>query len=215
MRLLVTCFDPFGGESVNPASVVVSKLPDRIGEAELIKLEIPTVFYKSIEKTVQAIDAYKPDAVLSIGQAGGRTRISVERVAINCDDARIPDNAGQSPDNLPIDKDGAPAYFATFDYKGMTKAIMAANVPAELSNTAGTYVCNHIMYGVLNHIAKNKLDIKAGFIHIPFIEEQVINKPNMASMSTESLVKGIEAAIRFIADPSGANNNIEIDTRTH
>jgi len=214
MKILVTCFDPFGGESVNPASVVVDRLPGEIAGASLVKLEIPTVFYKSIEKTIKAIDEEKPDFVLSIGQAGGRTRISVERIGINCDDARIPDNEGQSPDNIPIDKDGPAAHFATIDVKAVVKTLMAHGIPAELSNTAGTYVCNHIMYGVLNHIAKNRLPIKAGFIHIPFISEQAVGKANTAFMPVEELTKGIELAIRAIVSPEDVAD-IEVETRTH
>ena len=198
MKILVTGFDPFGGEKVNPAFEVIKKLSTNIAGVEVIKLEVPTVFIKSIEVVTKAIDDINPDFVLNIGQAGGRFAVSVERVAINMDDARIPDNINQQPVDLAIDPEGQPAYFATIPIKAMAQAIKDMGVPAIVSDTAGTFVCNHLMYGVLNHIYKNKLNIKAGFIHIPFLPEQVVNKPNTASMSVETLVKSIETAITVI-----------------
>jgi pyroglutamyl-peptidase len=198
MKILVTGFDPFGGEKVNPAFEVIKKLSTNIAGVEVIKLEVPTVFKKSIEVVTKAIDKIGPDFVLNIGQAGGRFAVSVERVAINIDDARIPDNINQQPIDLPIDPEGQPAYFATLPIKAVAQAIKDNGIPAIVSDTAGTFVCNHLMYGVLNHIYKNKLNIKAGFIHIPFLPEQVINKPNTASMSVETLVKSIETAVAVI-----------------
>ncbi len=215
MKVLVTCFDPFGGESVNPASLVVNDLPDKIGEADIIKLEIPTVFYKSIEKVRKAIDEIKPDFVLSIGEAGGRSRISVERVGINVDDARIPDNEKQAPVDTPVVLNGKTAYFATLPIKDMVRTINANNIPSEISNTAGTYVCNHVMYGVLQYIDENNLNIKAGFIHIPFVLEQVINKPNMPSMSKETLTLGIEFAIKAFVDPEFSVKSGKVESNTH
>lgn len=198
MKILVSGFDPFGGEKINPAYEVIKKIKDNIGSVEVVKLEVPTVFGKSIEVVTKAIDEIKPDFVLNIGQAGGRFAISVERIAINVDDARIADNEGNQPIDTLIDNDGESAYFATIPVKTIVEAIKEQQIPAEVSNTAGTFVCNHLMYGVLNHIYKNKLNIKAGFIHIPFLTEQVVNKPNVASMSINSMVKAIETAIEVI-----------------
>lgn len=198
MKILVTAFDPFGGESVNPSYEVLKNLKDNIEGAEIIKLQVPTAFYVSVEKAIEKIKEVNPDAVLSIGQAGGRYDISVERVAINIDDARIPDNMGQQPIDIPIDPEGPPAYFATIPIKEIVEAIKKENLPASVSNSAGTYVCNHLMYGILNYIHKNKLNIKAGFIHIPYLPEQVLEKPNTPYMSLSDMVKAIETAIKVI-----------------
>jgi pyroglutamyl-peptidase len=148
MKILVTGFDPFGGESTNPALEAVKGLPNEINGAEIIKLEIPTVFNKSAEVTKKAILQHQPDVVLNIGQAGGRYTVTPERIAINVDDARIPDNEGNQPIDVPIHEDGAPAYFTQLPVKAMVKTIKEAGLPAALSNSAGTFVCNHIMYQV-------------------------------------------------------------------
>lgn len=198
MRILVTGFDPFGGEKINPAFEVIKKLKDKIEEAEIIKLQIPTAFYSSTNKIVEKMKEVKPDVVLMIGQAGGRFDVTVERVGINLDDARIPDNENQQPVDKAIDEEGQSAYFATIPIKAIVQEIRAKGIPASVSNTAGTYVCNHVMYGVLNHIYKNNLDIKAGFIHIPFLLEQVVTKPNTPAMSLEAMVKAIEASLEAI-----------------
>ena len=153
MKLLLTAFDPFGGATINPALEAVKLVPEKVGTVEVIKLTVPTMFRKSIDCTVEAIEAHRPDAVLCIGQAGGRCELTPERVAINLDDARIPDNAGAQPIDAPIRAEGAPAYFATLPIKAMAAAIREAGLPASVSNTAGTFVCNHLMYGVLHHLA--------------------------------------------------------------
>lgn len=198
MKILVTGFDPFGGESINPAFEVIKKLKDEIAGAEVIKLQVPTAFNKSVEKTVEKVAEIKPDFVLNIGQAGGRSDITVERVAININDARIPDNLNQQPIDEVIDAEGEAAYFATIPVKAIVQSIREKNIPASVSNTAGTYVCNHLMYGTLNYIHKNNLNTKAGFIHIPFLFQQVIKKPNTAAMELDTMVQAIEAAIETI-----------------
>ena len=198
MKILITAFEPFGGEKVNPALEAMKLLPDKIGEAQILKLELPTVFKKSIEKVWQHIDEYEPDIVISLGQAGGRACISIERVAINIDDTTMADNEGNMPVDQPIFKDGENAYFSNLPIKNMVEDIKKAGIPANISNTAGTYVCNHVMYGILYKIHKEKLDIKAGFIHVPFIPEQVVNKPERASMSLENIVKAVEIACKVL-----------------
>lgn len=198
MKILVTGFDPFGGESINPAFEVIKNLKDKIAGAEVIKLQVPTAFNKSVEKTAEKVAEIKPDFVLNIGQAGGRSDITVERVAININDARIPDNLNQQPIDEVIDAEGEAAYFATIPVKAIVQSIREKNIPASVSNTAGTYVCNHLMYGTLNYIHKNNLNVKAGFIHIPFLFQQVINKPNTAAMELDTMVQAIEAAIETI-----------------
>lgn len=198
MRILVTGFEPFGGEEINPAFEVIKKLGDEVGGAEVVKLQIPTVFHESIEKIIQGIEDYKPEAVLMIGQAGGRFDITVERIGINLDDARIADNGGNTPVDMPIDPEGLPAHFSTIPIKAIVEGIRGVKVPASISNSAGTFVCNHVLYGVLNYIYKNNMNIRAGFIHIPFLPEQVTGKPGTASMSLEPMIAGIERAVEII-----------------
>ena len=199
MKILVTAFDPFGGERINPALEAVKLMRDQIEGAEIVKLEIPTVFHKSIEKLKAAILSENPDVVLSIGQAGGRFEVTPERVAINVDDARIPDNEGNQPLNQPIFENGEPAYFATLPVKAIVEAIQAEGLPASLSNSAGTFVCNHIMYGVLYHISKMGKPIRAGFIHVPFTPEQVAKRPTPApSLSAVDICRALEAAVAAI-----------------
>ena len=200
MKILVTGFDPFGGEKVNPALEAVKSLPSEIHGAEIHWVEIPTVFYQSAEVLETAIVHYQPDAVLCIGQAGGRASLTPERIAINQDDARIPDNQGNQPIDTPIRLDGQAAYFSTLPIKAMVQAIKEEGLPATVSNTAGTFVCNHLMYQALYLADKKFPHMRAGFMHIPYMTEQVINKPNTASMNLTDIVRGIEAAIGAIVD---------------
>ena len=200
MKILVTGFDPFGGEKVNPALEAVKSLPSEIHGAEIHWVEIPTVFYRSAEVLEAEIVRFQPDAVLCIGQAGGRASLTPERVAINQDDARIPDNQGNQPIDTPIRLDGQAAYFSTLPIKAMVQAIKEEGLPATVSNTAGTFVCNHLMYQALYLADKKFANMRAGFMHIPYMTEQVINKPNTASMNLTDIVRGIEAAIGAIVD---------------
>lgn len=198
MKVLITGFDPFGGESINPAWEAVKVMKDNIDGIEVIKLQIPTVFKKSAEKLFAGIEEHKPDAVICIGQAGGRYDMSVERVAINMDDGRIPDNEGYQPIDTPVYEDGENAYFATLPIKGIVEEIKLAKIPASVSNTAGTYVCNHIMYSLLYYISKNNLNIKGGFIHVPYITEQVVDKKNMPYMEVTTITKALECAVQAL-----------------
>lgn len=200
MKILVTGFNPFGGEKVNPALEAVKSLPSEIHGAEIHWVEIPTVFYRSAEVLEAEIVRFQPDAVLCIGQAGGRASLTPERVAINQDDARIPDNQGNQPIDTPIRLDGQAAYFSTLPIKAMVQAIKEEGLPATVSNTAGTFVCNHLMYQALYLADKKFPNMRAGFMHIPYMTEQVINKPNTASMNLTDIVRGIEAAIGAIVD---------------
>lgn len=215
MKILVTGFDPFGNDVINPAIEAVKRLPDTIDGAEIIKLEIPTVFYKSAEVVKEAIEKEKPDYVLNIGQAGGRFELTPERVAINMDDARIEDNEGQQPIDIPIVEDGAPAYFSQLPIKAMVDYMRKADVPASVSNTAGTFVCNHIMYQSLHLTNTEYPEVKAGFMHIPFLPEQVINRPNTSSMSLDLIVKGITAALKAIVDFDGKEDLKVVGGKTH
>lgn len=198
MKILITGFDPFGGEPVNPALEAVKLMKDEIAGAKIIKLEIPTVFRKSVEKIHEMMKAEQPDVVLSIGQAGGRFGVTPERVAINVDDARIKDNEGNQPMDTPIFTDGEAAYFSNLPVKAMVEAIKNKGLPSTLSNSAGTFVCNHVMYGVLYYIHKEFPNVRGGFIHVPFITDQVVTKPNVASMALADITEALEAAVEAI-----------------
>lgn len=196
MKVLVTGFEPFGGEKINPSYEVVKQLDDKISDADIIKLQVPVVFYKSVNTVIKKIHEEAPDIILMIGQAGGRYNISVERIAININDARIEDNEGNRPVDEAIDKDGLPAYFSSIPVRKIVERMIENNIPAAISNSAGTYVCNHLLYGILDYIWKNKLDTRAGFIHVPYMPEQILNRSNTPSMSADIMVKAIDLAIR-------------------
>ncbi len=200
MKILMTAFDPFGGESVNPALEAVKGMKSEIAGAEIVKAEIPTVFHKSIEVLKKAIEDNNPDVVICVGQAGGRIPMTVERVAINLDDARIPDNEGNSPIDEKIFEDGAPAYFTELPIKAMVQEMIKEGIPAEVSNTAGTFVCNHIMYGLLYLLNTEFKGKRGGFIHVPYIPAQVVEKKGMPSMSLSDITKGLEAACKAVAE---------------
>ena len=215
MKILVTGFDPFGGEKINPALEAVKGLADTIKGAEIKKLEIPTVFNKSAEVVQKAIEEFQPDYVLNIGQAGGRYEISPERVAINVDDARIADNEGNQPIDAPVKEDGDAAYFTQLPVKAMVTAIKNAGIPGAVSNTAGTFVCNHIMYQVQYMIHTNFPKIKGGFIHVPYIPEQVVNKPGQPAMSLSDMTKGLTAAIEAVVEFDGKKDLKQVGGAIH
>ena len=196
MKIIVTGFDPFGGETINPSIECVKALPEIEG-VELIRLELPTVFKESAKRLNEVINDVKPDAVLSVGQAGGRPGITMERIAINVDDARIPDNISQQPIDETIQTEGEAAYFTTLPIKRIVKAIREAGISAEVSNSAGTFVCNHIMYQSLFAATKADKPFKAGFMHIPFIPEQTKDKP---SLPLEESTRALQIAIETIRD---------------
>lgn len=200
MKVLVTGFEPFGGEKINPSLEAVKMIPETIAGADIIKASIPVVFGKSIEKLDELIEKERPQVVICVGQAGGRFELSVERVAINIDDARIPDNAGNQPVDEKIFENGEAAYFATLPIKAMVEEMRAGNVPSAISNTAGTYVCNNIMYGLLYLAHKKYPGLKGGFIHVPFIPEQVIDRTNTPYMSLEQISRGLELAIKAVVE---------------
>lgn len=198
MKLLLTAFEPFGGEAVNPAEEAMGRMPDRVGDVEIVKLAVPVTFAGCLAPVAEAIEREAPDAVLCLGQAGGRAAITPERVAVNVDDARIPDNAGEQPVDRPTVPGGPAAYFATLPVKAMAEAIRAAGVAAEVSNTAGTFVCNHLMYAVLHLLAERYPGVRAGFMHVPFVPEQTGDKPGQPSMPLADMVRGLTAAVGAI-----------------
>ena len=193
--LLITAFEPFGGESENPSMLVLERLSDQIGALRLEKRLLGVTFKGAAEDISQYISEIKPDYAICLGQAGGRAAITPERVAINIMDARMADNSGFTPTDEPVCPAGPDAYFATLPIKRMVKAIEGAGIPAAVSNSAGTYVCNSTMYALLNSISRLGLSTKAGFIHVPYLPKQVIGKSGVASMSLDDMVRGITAAI--------------------
>lgn len=200
MKILITGFEPFGGEKINPSYEAVKLLPDKINGATIIKRQIPTVFRKSIEEIEKLIEETNPNIVISVGQAGGRAEVNIERLAINIDDARIKDNEGNQPIDEVIFKDGENAYFSNLPIKAMVEKIKNNGIPACISNSAGTFVCNHIMYGLLYLIDKKYPHIKGGFIHVPYLPEQVVDKRNIPSMSLDNIKKALVLAIEAIIE---------------
>lgn len=199
MKLLVTAFEPFDKETINPSLEAMKLLNGNIAGFTILKLALPTSFYRSLTLLTEAMEREQPDAVLSLGQAGGRFGLTPERIAVNLDDARIPDNDGCQPKDHPIADDGENAYFSTLPVKAMVERIKQAGLPASLSNSAGNFVCNHVMYGALHYAAQKAPDMRCGFIHVPYLPCQVTERPQSPSMSLADIVTGLEAAIEAIA----------------
>lgn len=193
MKIIMTGFDPFGGETVNPAWEAVKLLPDVVGNAELVKLELPTVFGRAGEKLLAAVERYHPVAVIAVGQAGGAREIAVERIAVNLRDARIPDNAGAQPVDVPVCPEGPAAYFTTLPAKMILSRLQEEKIPAKLSNSAGTFVCNDLLYTLLHGLSERGIKIPAGFIHVPYAPEQAAKKgaevPSMALSQMAAALK--------------------------
>ncbi|MEK3889380.1 pyroglutamyl-peptidase I [Bacillus sp. FSL K6-3431] len=193
-KVLVTGFDPFGNDTVNPALEAVKQLDGIfIDEVEIVTQEVPTVFHDSINVMIKAIETHQPDVVICVGQAGGRTQVTPERIAINVDDARIPDNKKNQPIDEQIYEDGPAAYWTTLPVKLIVRHMKKAGVPAAVSNTAGTFVCNHLFYGLMHYIQKSAPHIRGGFIHIPYIPEQTLEN-GAPSLSLDDIVKGLKTA---------------------
>lgn len=191
-KLLMTGFDPFGGERVNPSWEAVSRLPQQIGEYQLTKLQIPTVFGKAAQAVLARAEELHPDAIVCVGQAGGRSAVTPEQVAINLRYAKIADNAGQQPQDMPVAPDGPAAYFATVPVRAMEQAILAAGLPGAVSYSAGTFVCNDLLYSLLH--ACQGTGILAGFIHVPYLPQQA-EKIHAPSLTLEQMVQALIAAI--------------------
>lgn len=192
-KLLITGFDPFGGESINPAWEAVRLLPDVIRDFELVKLEIPTVFGAAAQVVIDKAEEIHPDAIISVGQAGGRAAVTPEMVGINLRYASIPDNMGALPCDIPIAEGGPAAYFSTLPVRTMAKAICDAGLPGAVSYSAGSFVCNDVLYSLLHRF--DGTAVRAGFIHVPFLPEQTADKP---SLPLDKTVAALCAAIEAI-----------------
>ena len=190
-KLLITGFDPFGGAAVNPSWQAVRQLPDRVGDFELCKLEIPTVFDLATRVVLEKAAQFLPDVILCVGQAGGREAVTPERIGVNIRDARIADNAGNQPKGEFVASDGPAAYFATVPVEKMAMAMEAAGIRATVSNSAGAFVCNDTLYGILHHYAGT--EVRCGFIHVPYIPEQ-----GSPSMELEQITHALAAAIEAL-----------------
>ncbi|MRI80483.1 pyroglutamyl-peptidase I [Aerococcaceae bacterium DSM 109653] len=203
MKILVTGFDPFGQDTINPALEAVKQLPNEILGASIIKLEIPTMFHQSANVVNLAIQQHQPDIVVHIGQAGGRFGITPERIAINLDDARIADNSSQQPIDQLIAENGPAAYFSQLPVKAMVANMQEVGIPATVSNSAGTFVCNHIMYQTLHYCQMNYPQIQSGFIHVPYLPQQVADKASLPSMDLKTIVQGLVISIETIITYQG------------
>jgi len=195
--VLLTGFEPFNGATINPAWEAVRALEGWQGDGFQVEVrQLPCVFGDAIEDLTALIDELHPDVVIAVGQAGGRPDISVERVAINVDDASILDNGGQQPVDTAIAADGPAAYFSTLPIKAIVHALRERGLVAGVSQTAGTFVCNHVFYGLMHHAATQPQPIKAGFIHVPFLPEQAAARPDAPpSMALEDIIAGVKLAV--------------------
>ncbi|APP07525.1 pyroglutamyl-peptidase I [Vibrio harveyi] len=197
-KVLITGFEPFGGESINPALEAVKRLNGRkLDGGEVVMCQVPVTRYESIEAVIESIELHQPDIVITVGQAAGRTAITPERVAINVDDFRIPDNGGHQPIDEPVIPGGPDAYFTTLPIKAITRALQQENIPCQVSNTAGTFVCNHLFYGV-QHYLRDK-SVRHGFVHIPLLPEQD-SSGNQPTMSLGVIVEGLARLAQVAID---------------
>jgi pyroglutamyl-peptidase len=191
--VLLTGFDPFGGDSLNPSWQAVQLLHHkRIAGHKVVAAQLPTVFDASLRELRRLLREHRPALVLGVGQAGGRPAISLERIAINVNDARIPDNAAAQPVDTPVVPDGPAAYFTSLPIKAMLQALQREGIPAEVSQTAGTFVCNHVFYGLMHHLATRRgfRRTRGGFVHVPWLPGQ-----GQPSMATDQLVRGLRVTI--------------------
>ena len=193
-KLLITGFDPFGGENINPSWEAVKALPDSIGDWQITKMEIPTVFGTAAAQVIATAEDARPDAILCIGQAGGRAAVTPEVIAINLQEARITDNAGNQPVNIPVAEGGPAAYFATVPVREMVQAIQSRSIPAALSYSAGAFVCNDVLYHLLHHF--DGTNTWVGFIHVPYLPQQA--KENQPSLPQEKIVEALQLAITVL-----------------
>ena len=196
MNVLVTGFDPFGGEAVNPALEAIKKLDGKmVAGARVVTRELPTVRWKAIDGLKTAIREVQPALIIAVGQAGGRMDITPERVAINVDDFRIADNEGNQVVDERIATDGPAAYWSTLPIKKIVADLRAEGIPASVSNSAGTFICNHLFYGLMHELAAEGNVRRGGFIHIPYLPEQAAKLTGQPSMALETIVRGLTAAI--------------------
>lgn len=196
--VLLTGFEPFDGQAINPSEEVAREINDAtIARHKVVGALLPCVFGAAIKELKHQIKLHDPAFVLCLGQAGGRAEVTPERVAINVDDARIPDNAGQQPVDRPVVKDGPAAYFSTLPIKAIVHELRRREIPAAVSQSAGTFVCNHVFYGLMHELALHRPTVRGGFIHIPFVPEQTTDRP---SLPFEVVTEAVRVAIATTAE---------------
>lgn len=194
--VLLTGFDPFGGEAQNPSWEAVKMLHElSLAGHQVVAKQLPTVFGESLLELNRLIDEFDPALVLCVGQAGGRAELSLERVALNLDDARIPDNRGNQPIDHPVFADAPTAYLSNLPLKTMLRALHTAGIPAAVSQTAGTFVCNHVFFGLMHRLHEEGLRRRGGFIHIPYAPEQSVKHRGTPCMTKAFVVAGLQIAI--------------------
>ena len=196
-KILVTGFEPFDKSSLNPSKSIVRELEQDSSLVNLETLILPVDFKSAAKLLIEKVDSAKPDVVICLGQAEGRSAITPERVAINIDDARIPDNAGNKPTDAPIVIGGPDAYFSTLPVKSLVTVIESVGAPAALSLSAGTFLCNHVFYALQHHCRDRK--IESGFIHVPLMDSQANEFPGLPNLKLEVLVKGIKAVVTALS----------------
>ena len=193
-RILLTGFDPFDGDTINPSAEIVRALQGALVAGHtIVGAQLPCEFGRSRSVLDKALTRWQPVIVLALGQAGGRPDLSLERVAINVDDARIADNAGASPIDEPIVADGPAAHFSTLPIKAMVAALHAAGIPASVSQSAGTFVCNHVFYGLQHRLAGS--GARSGFMHVPLTPEQALRQPGLLAMPLRTMIDGVRIAL--------------------
>ena len=200
MKFLVTGFEPFNGESINPSLEAVRLLPAQLEDINIAKVRLPVSFARAGKILNDAIDSCRPDAVICVGQAGGQTEIAVERIAVNLQDASVPDNDGAQPIDRPVIAGGPDGYFSVLPVKEIVKELRNRGIPAFVSNSAGTYVCNTVMYELLNRLYHEDRPMIGGFIHVPYAAEQAAGKnPGTPGMELTTIAEGLIIAIRASA----------------
>ena len=210
IKLLLTGFEPFGGDTTNPSQLLIEWVErmvqlgewtsiHEVHEIEIVTALLPTEFEGAKRILQQVLAQEQPDVVLSLGQAGGHSSIAVERVALNLQDARIPDNNGRQPIDELIEADGATAYMSTLPVKRLVSALRQAGIPSQVSYSAGTYVCNHVMYYVLHQAMTQYPQMKSGFVHIPYTPDQVVDKNGVASMSFTTMQEAVKCLVMTLA----------------
>ncbi|MBI5423205.1 MAG: pyroglutamyl-peptidase I [Opitutae bacterium] len=209
-NILLTGFEPFDGQAINPSEEIAREINEaKIARHRIVGALLPCVFGSAIKELKHQIKLHDPDIVICLGQAGGRAEITPERVAINIDDARIPDNAGQQPIDKPIVKDGPAAYFSTLPIKAIVQELRKHNIPAAVSQTAGTFVCNHVFYGLMHELSAHRADVRGGFIHVPFVPEQATDKPSLPfEKMTEAVRLAIATSVDYRRDIKSAGGQV-------
>ena len=203
-RILLTGFEPFGGDPVNPSLLIARALDGEVvAGARVEAVELPCVFHRALSALDEALAHTRPVLAVALGLAAGREGLSIERVAINVDDARIPDNAGAQPVDEPIAPGGPAAWFSTLPIKAMAAELNAAGVPASVSQTAGTFVCNHVFYGLQQRLVGT--GVRSGFIHVPLLPEQAARYPGKPVLALEDQVRGVRLALQVALTHQGAD----------